>query len=330
MTAATFDVGSHQFAVEDLGSGDAADVIALHRHVFQSSADESWYRWKYLAGRSEAAGVRNADGELIAHCGGVPRQMSWRGRKLAAIQIGDVMVAPRARGLLTRRGPFFQVSRHFYESRVGHGKPFELAFGFPSERHLRLGVHLGVLHDGGSILELQWAAAAVLPWRWRCSPLAPRDPDFDAAISSAWRRMETTLGEHPAGCRNAEYLRWRYVDRPDCSYLLFALHRAWSRKPVGIVVLRRESPERMAWLDWIGPLDFLPIAAQAARTCAAREGAQGLACWASPAIAAALANSGIAASNPVARLGIPTPSLLSPADIAAASWWWMGGDTDFL
>lgn len=328
MTAASFAIGAQRYTTSDLTAADAADVIDLHRRVFASDADAAWYRWKYAAG--SGAGVRDATGQLIAHCGGVPRQMNFGGREVSAIQIGDVMVAAAARGWLTRRGPFFQVSRHFYASRIGKDRPYQLAFGFPSERHLRLGVHLGVLRDGGCIAELQWPACAALPWHWRCAPLAVDGAGFDAAVAAAWAAMQASLADHPLGVRDAAYLRWRYAARPARSYLLFALRRAWSRTPVGIVVLRRENTERMMWLDWIGPRDHMATAAAAARCCAAQAGAQVLSAWASPAVAAALDGTGITANVVAARLGIPSASLLSTDEIAATRWWWMAGDTDFL
>jgi hypothetical protein len=79
------------------------------------------------------------DGRLVAHCGGLPRNILHQGILQHDLQIGDVMVAPEWRGILTRHGPFFHVSKKFYDSRLGRKNRFHMGFGFPNARHLRLG-----------------------------------------------------------------------------------------------------------------------------------------------------------------------------------------------
>jgi hypothetical protein len=321
-----FAVGERCFAVADLGPSDAADVIALHRRVFGTDIDAAWYRWKYAG--APAAGVRDEDGRLIAHCGGIPRRLVAAGRTIAALQIGDVMVEPRARGWLTRRGPFFQVSRHLYASQVGAGRPYELAFGFPNERHLRLGVSLGLMYDGGPVLALEWPAGPA-PGS-RCSRIGFEARALDRLAGRAWSAMRRGLGHRVAGSRDAAYLRWRYGERPGHDYAMHAVRTGWRRALAGLIVLRRESAERMAWLDWIGPPEMLPVGAAAARSCAAAAGARSLAAWASPEVVRWLAGSGAAVPVPVARFAVAVASLVSPREVGATAWWWMGGDTDFL
>lgn len=327
MTGFAFSIGARRFFCCDLYASDAADVIALHRRVFASDVDMDWWQWKYQSG--SATGVRDEQGCLVAHCGGVPRRLTHAGQLMEAVQIGDVMVAPEVRGLLTRRGPFFQVSRHFYTSRIGTDRTFEIAFGFPSERHLALGIRLGLLWGGETILEHQWSGAA-LPWGWRCTPLAANAPNFNMIVDTAWTTMHETLGDRLAGCRNADYLRWRYLDRPGQKYLLFRLQRIWQQHSLGILVLRRETHERMTWLDWIGSPTALPQAARIARALTQQEGAQTLTAWTSVQVTADLDTEGNGPSKVVARLGIPSTSLISQDEITHTRWWWMGGDTDFL
>lgn len=53
------------------------------------------------------------DGKLIAYYGGLSRQFRLNGETLSAVQICDVMVAPKMRGILTRKGPFMHTADTF-------------------------------------------------------------------------------------------------------------------------------------------------------------------------------------------------------------------------
>ena len=326
----TIEIAERRCTVRDVTDADSAAVVALHNRVFDAAgADESWFRWKYGAGSGEAVGLWDDTDTLVAYCGGVPRPLFQDGRPVAGIQIGDVMVAPEWRGVLTRRGPFYQVSQRFYQTRIGPERPHQVAFGFPSERHLRLAVALDLLWDGGPIHNLQWPATAPVHtggWRWR--PLAP-EAGFDALVTRAWAAMRESLSGVTLGQRDSRYVRWRFVDFPGRQYRFFGLKRHWFGRACGLAVLRLE-PKLAQWLDWIGPPELMPHAVLAARAEAARVGALALTAWASPYVAQQLASTGAAVAGAAAWLGLPTTSCLSPAQRASARWWWMGGDTDFL
>jgi hypothetical protein len=339
--AQTIQVGGHLLTLRDLTPQDQAQVLALHREVFGPEVDADWMAWKYGQqpdqGRGRACGVWHGD-KLIAHCGGLPRSLWQQGRPVSGMQIGDVMVSPQWRGILTRRGPFFHVSRAFYERQLGPGRAHQVAYGFPSERHLRLAVTMQLLWDGGPIHALTWLlrdpaqSSQPLPWRWVCDEIQPVSPDFDDTINHAWKRMKAASPHLTLGQRDAAYLRWRYVQRPGGTpprYRFFSLRRRWSRRAGGMAVLSVQGPQAM-WLDWVGPVRHLALAQSACRWQAQRLGATSLTLWASPLLAQQLANTGLASSSVTAWLGIPRASTIAPADFPGMNWWLMGGDTDFL
>jgi len=138
-------IGNARYVLREVGPADTAGVLALFSRAFGTVPPAGWHAWKYgsegLQGR--AMGLWADDGRLVAHYAGFPRRMLWHGNPVEAIQIGDVMVAPEVRGLLSRRGPFFQVCSAFFDQWVGPGRSFALAFGFPSDRAIRLGMALG-------------------------------------------------------------------------------------------------------------------------------------------------------------------------------------------
>lgn len=345
MNSGKVQVGEFALSLRDVLPGDREAVTALHTLVFGPDVDAAWFAWKYgqaaTQGQGQALGVWHG-ADLIAHCGGLPRTLWRQTRSLRGLQIGDVMVHPDWRRIVSRRGPFFQVSKHFYDSRLGAepSRNFQLGFGFPNARHLRLAVLLGLLHDDGEMESLHWAGASAqrLPWQWRWQALRPADLDFDASVNCAWKAMREETHDLTVGQRDAAYLRWRFAQRPPSvgrsagapvRYRFFALRRRWSRSCAGIAVLDLRGSSAH-WLDWVGPLALMPLAHQACRLEAARAGATELTAWASPAVAQRLADTGITRREVCAKIGIPTASDLNALEVSGLRWWFMGGDTDFL
>ena len=343
----TVRIGEQTLTLREITPNDRQAVLALHTMVFGPEVDSAWFAWKYGQqpgqGYGQAAGMW-CDGELIAFCGGLPRVLWQKDKPLHGMQMGDVMVHPQWRGILTRRGPFFHVTKSFHSSRLGSPPthPYQLGFGFPNDRALRLPVKLGLVWDAGVIESLHWKTALPtelhLPWLWRWRELFTTDPAFDQKVSTAWQTMQSNLGNLTVGQRDARYLRWRYVNRPaSCGaapqsaarYRFFELRRVWSAKPVGVAVLDLRSTSAH-WLDWVGPVDLMPIASTACRIEAASAGATELTAWASLEVAKQLDETNIARREICAGLGVSADSDLQPDHLAGLRFWLMGGDTDFL
>lgn len=329
---AALQVAGQSLQVRTLKSADRDALVALHRAVFQSDVDARWHAWKYGAGQVCGSGAW-VDDMLVAHCGGIARTLWLAGKRTAGLQIGDVMVAPEWRGILTRRGPFFHSSAHFYNAQIGAQKPFQLGFGFPGERHLRLAKMVGLLRDGGRVHALHWNAERTTrlpPWSWRWTPLDPRSPKFDATVNQAWHNMRNLTESLAIGARDSEYVRWRFIERPGRQHHFFVLHRPWSHEPAGIAVLDFQNEHTAHWLDWIGRPDLLALASRACRHETAQRGRHGLDMWATDAVVQQLSSTGLAQQSETARLGIVNTSSLDATTTSGLRWWLMGGDTDFL
>jgi GNAT superfamily N-acetyltransferase len=308
---------------------DMQALLALHNAVFGSTVDQAWFDWKYRAGRSVGFGLWQ-DHELLAHCGGIPRRF-WQGGECSQhLQIGDVMVRPDWRGILTRENPFALVSQAMYRHMLGQRKPYRVGFGFPNDRHMRLVVKTGLAWHVGDMTQLHWVGSpgrSALGWSWRLDELPHPD---EAVIAHAWQAMQKDMRQQDlcAGERDEAHVRWRYLTRPDKHYRLMALRRAWSRKVVGVLVLSQALP--VQWLDWIGPTHLMPQACLAARIAAQEAGTPELTAWCSPRVVHALKDTGVSSSEKVAAIGVPVTSDFHDAHGDGLPWWLMGGDTDFL
>ena len=333
MPSQELSIGGRLMVLRSLSTEDMAAVLTLHQRVFGGSVDLSWYEWKYQRGFGESVGVW-CDGVLIAHCAGFPRNFWTQTHQAPYLQIGDVMVAPEWRGILTRKGPFFYASQGLYDSRLGNAGPYPLGFGFPSARHIRLALKSNLLWDSGVMMELRWDGVGSRPFAdrlWRTVPLSPFDADFDASIDSAWLNMRQHARALHLGDRSANHVRWRYASRPGQVHHFLKVCRPWSPHTWGLAVLApvtRDQP--VHWLDWIGPLNMLDLASRLCRIEAARLGASSLLTWASSAVVLALQQSGFSRQAEVARIGVPVASDVSSDDVAQMNWWFMSGDTDFL
>ena len=348
-SSVTVQVGKFTLTLRDMLPGDMTDLLGLHNRVFGPNVDGRWYAWKYgqASDQGQGQGVGAWHGsELVAFCGGLPRTLWQKNESLRGLQIGDVMVHPSWRGIFTRRGPFFHVSKRFYGTRLGAAPnhPFQLGFGFPSERHLRLAKMTALLHDAGVIESLHWrtlhATKLAMPWHWRWHPLNPADKRFDTATNAAWKSMLASASDDglTLGERDAGYLRWRYGSHPNgkgpsskktSRYQFFELCRPWSKLPVGVAVLDLRSPTAH-WLDWVGPIKLMPLASRACRLEASTVGATELIVWASVAVVNQLADSNYEHRVVCSGLGFPVASDLKDEEVPRLRYWLMGGDTDFL
>ena len=329
------EVAGRALLLREVVQSDRAQVLALHQAVFGSNVDASWFEWKYVAGGGLAAGLWEGD-ELIAFCGGVPRTLRAPGVFVAGLQIGDVMVAPRWRGVLTRHGAFFHVSQGLYGHALGTARRYAWGFGFPSARHMQLALRLGLLHDAGPMHELTWTlpqAALALGTAPPHDVLGADDPHWAAIVDAAWGEMRTAMSTRVFAERTARYVRWRYIERPQAATRLLVVGAGPGAPPAGVLVLA-DSGSRVQWLDWIGPPARLGVALHAGLADAAARGASQLWAWASTEVTQALDAVLPVPAQParveVARIGVPCASELSPARLDDLRWWWLGGDTDFL
>lgn len=333
----SLQITGQSLILRDMKTSHMEDLLALHRRIFNSDAQQDWFAWKYEHGHGDGVGIWNADQELIAFCGGVPRQFLQQGQAAGFLQIGDLMVSPEWRGIMVRKNPFWYACDHFYRTRLGKGNAFKVGFGFTHSRSHRLHIKQGLSWDGGSVQHLQWQTSPEanhgrLMWLWRTQALAHDAPHLRCILEKAWQAMRQEVGDYTIGVRDAAYCLWRFTQRPDKQYRLFALRRLWDRQPLGVLVMSQPSypGEAAQWLDWIGPLRHMEQACLAALRIASQDGAAAMTAWASPAVAQWLEGTQPIILGSVAEIGILTPSDLDPDQASSLNIWLMAGDTDFI
>ncbi|NRF66813.1 GNAT family N-acetyltransferase [Aquincola sp. S2] len=315
-----------------VGSEDSGAMRALFRGVFGNDMSAEHWHWKYGDGRGRAIGLMR-DGAMIAHYGGMSRPIAWFGEPALACQIGDVMVDPQATEGLLRHGPMVQVAESFLDSQLGWGRPHRVGFGFPNERAFRVAERSGLYAGVDSIVRLQWPARRGEPSR-SVIELAAADLQpggrYRERAQRLWQQMAAAWRHAVLCVRDASWLLHRYFERPGVRYHVSLLRSRWTRRPLGIVVLRRHEGH-VDVLDLIGPPQaFEPLIALA-RQRAAEWGLERVECWITASQASVLR-----AIDPAAQteqpMGITVPANVrtpGPVDELRNRWFLLAGDADF-
>ena len=309
---------------------DEKELLDLFKESFGHSMLADQWLWKYPDDQPLGVCIRK-QGHIIAFYGGVPRGIRFLGEKAEAVQICDVMVAPSQRGVLTRRGALFHASLTFTENLLGPGKKFFCGFGFPSERHQRLGELYGIYKRVGGVIEAVWAPIArplaltslMVPLPFPSQPL----------LSDLWQSMAKDLTGKVVLERDGAYIQNRFLEHPTIEYLSFLVLNRFSKKPLGLLILRDHGAEGVELVDMVGSLVHMPTLVSSAQRLTGKLRRPRLFAWLTSPVAAILKK-----TNPqLMDLNIPIPIVLPASAWQRVTdlpdtrdlWWLIGGDTDF-
>jgi hypothetical protein len=302
---------------------DWPQIGVLFEAIYQQPLDLDLWAWKYAEGRGNAVLAFKGD-ELVAHYGGMYRDILLRGEREWAMQVGDVMVHPAQRAVWTRQGAFFLTCSTWAEM---YGP---LDFGFPSGRHMRLAEKLGIYVQAGKVLESRWTPAESTRPR-AGTRLQAVDADAVAIgpkIDALWSTMAADLGEAAVCVRDWQWLQRRYLRHPSFRYEVVAVRARWSGRLLGVLVVRLH-PEECELLDLIGRLADIPTLIDQARRICALRGRGSLYVWISDTRAGHFQAHG--AVQREIDLEIPTDGWTgSPrARELVDRWWLTAGDSDY-
>lgn len=305
---------------------------ALFQRVFGQTLERELTRWKYGGGRGLAVAVveSGASGErAVAHCGLMWRDILRFGRPARAAQLVDLMVDPGSRGALVRASsPFARVIAATYRELDREGdarRPF--AFGFPSDRAMRLGERLRTFCEVDHIVEYEWpAAAGALPER----VTADTAPGISRRLDRLWRGMRAELSRSIVGDRRAGYFIQRYLHHPTRRYEVYLVRSRWLGVARAVFVLRRHADRRVELCDWVARRADVAAMIGAARAAAAADGAGSLFAWITHSHRHWLEGTGDASSK-LLEFRIMCRADIPPDEIerCRGRWWLTAGDTDY-
>ncbi len=301
------------------------ELLELFSLTFGHRMPVELWRWKYQ-GLDVLGTLLKNKSTPVAFFGGMPRTVYFFGVAQLVVQIGDVMVDPRARRSLLRKGAFFQVASFFLECFVGKDKKYSVAFGFPSEKSFRLAEHLGLYKRVGELKSVSWEPLNSLPkWHYKI-----REFDINKAhlVDQLWGQMAESLVDQVVGVRDWAYVKYRYLEHPTIKYQLFLVLSRFTASPVGLLIIRVYDDE-VELIDLVASPRQVPVIIESFRRIAIDFGKQKAFAW----ITAHNATLFAGESGVIDETGIMIPCNSWTEGVTQDQlmdrWWLMGGDSDF-
>ncbi len=241
------------FRLRSYVRGDEEAILRLFRASFHVDRSLDHWRWKYrdnpwgepmisVAEHSSGESAGDSAGELTAHYGGYPIPVWYDRRTFLTLQIGDTMTDPAARDTgRGKAGLLARTVRHFFSAH--RDGSFGFFYGFntgPIQRFCRWFI------GGSQDRPVRYLARELEPApEWRSGGYRIERVD---AVGPAWDRLFRRAAPRYRFLvrRDAEYLNWRYLKRPDASYVILAARR-FGRLVGWCVFLRRE--DSLRWGD---------------------------------------------------------------------------------
>ena len=308
---------------------DFPALLALFMRAFDSPMLPDRWHWKYAHAPCWGTLVER-DGRVVGFFGGMPRQFTLHNNSFLGVQIGDCMVDPDQRGILTRRGPMFLSAAAYFEQMDTIHPGAHFAFGYPSLRALGVGSRLGLYRETDKISVMEW------------QPLLPRRSlktqtrsvngwslqRQQRAVAALWKAMRASWPDLLLPVRDWAWLRHRYLDHPECRYELLRVSSRLTRQPQAMAVVRSHT-DHLELLDYVGPAGGIALALRAVRMQAAHAGLPLVRGWFSQ----QLTHIFKVGQPHVYDSGIAVPTNLwgraEPASVLVNPLWLMAGDSDF-
>lgn len=301
---------------------DFQAVADLFHSVFGHPLSRELWNWKYANGQGNAI-VARTNGDVVAHYGGMYRDVLRQGEPYWVFQACDVMVKASERGILTRQGPFFLTAATAAEI---YGPP---AYGFPTARHTLVTTKFGLSCEVGKMVKFRWESVSVRPLLLsKCRLVDASDIEQHRKIDLLWNALAADLRDAVVGVRSWAYIEKRYVQHPLNRYSIFEVSSRLTNKPLGVIVLRRLE-DSCELLDVIGPLRNFSALILHAQRLAALWKLPYVYCWSTVNFSSVFEING--ATREMLDLSVLTSCWTPDAQVERYKdrWWLTSGDTDF-
>ncbi len=320
----------------EIDAFDTTEIAELFEKSFNIAFDENLWHWKYREGDGKCVAARLGKGsEIVAHYGGVPREILYFGNPSMAIQPCDVMVHPDMRKQYGKGSLFFEVAATFLEREIGNTVSHLLGFGFPNQKTMNISKRLGLYEKTDDFLELRYApvAATAALQQLRCEAYDETNPEHIDELNDLWLQMSEGFMDGIIGVRSFDYIKYRYLSHPysrSKPYRCLIIRDANSAKALAFTVSREHSDAKLL-MDLICPVETMKQAiAKLNQELNAGGEAIGLKLW----ITKSWVDKVWLDDAIVNELGIEIPcNSWNPgpgSKILYGAWWLTAGDMDFV
>ena len=202
---------------------DEDKVLELWEAAFLAKMDRKIWKWKYCDnpfGRQIML-CFTEEGFPIAMYAGIPYLANYKGLDINMTHLIDNMSHPGFRQATSgRKGLFIQTAEHFFEVYGGfHASAFH--FGFPGEKHFRLGkifLQYCVVADGGAYL-----VADVRKLKNQPLPVFGSVGQISVATEIFDKLWEEAKPDYPLSVkRDRQFIQWRFFEHPVHKYKIYS------------------------------------------------------------------------------------------------------------
>lgn len=304
-------------------------VQPLFKQVFGHEISTALLNWKYGQGRGCCWLGSDQDGEPVVHCGLHYRQALVGGRRQRIAQLVDLMASPQAHGGISRtQSPFFMLIKPLLASLVTPDNPGAWAFGFPSDRAMRLGERLGLFKTIDQVYELLFTPVCPDSGSNRIIQLERFTSDSESCLQKLWRQMASDLTGNIAGIRDPEYLSNRYLKHPEKQYEVYLLKSRWLRRCLGCFVVLRDG-NVAELMDIVAPLHQVGTVVKSAREWLHTNKLQKLRLWLASGHVDLLKGKAESVTALQFRIMANPFSPATELEQLDHRWWLTSGDTDY-
>ena len=320
----------------DINSFQPDEISRLFEKSFNTSFDPALWQWKYQLGDGKCVIARiEKEGEIVAHYGGAPRQISYFGSPSMAIQPCDVMVLPENRSQYGKSSLFFKVATTFLEREIGNTVNHLLGFGFPNQKAMNIATRLGLYEKTDDFVEVLYVSPEPLSntQSLTATPLDLNDESQQLELDHLWQLMQLDYAHAIIGVRNWQYMKYRYIDHPFAKsnqYQCVVIRAIESGKACAVAVLKDHAKHRLV-MDLVCPLEAMQsVLLYLNQRLSEENQQQALAMWITKSWAEKINLPGAI----VNELGIEIPcNSWNPgpsSKILYGAWWLTAGDMDFV
>lgn len=305
------------------------DYAALFEACFDTPFCPKLWQWKYGEGRGASIAASKGN-RVVAHYGGMIRAIEYFGVRESAVQIGDVMVLPQERGFFSRSGLFFRTAAAMLEEYAGYSAKHLLGFGFPNIKAMHVAQRLKLYQKTDDLVSLTLdsltesdngadeAVQSVKVGQW--------ESINDHLLDQLWERMKESLLDSIVGVRDADYLRFRYQQRPGQTYHLLIVDE--KGKTPGVVIYRGHGEQDMV-MDVIAAANDVAAVLEAAMQYRKEQGRE-MFYWLTRGQLRRIKTENFLIADTAIQIPCNAWSRGPARDVLKEAWWLTAGDTDFL
>lgn len=231
-------MNNKNYLIRPYRKGDEKQIVLLFSEVFGKNQVNKWH-WKFDNEKGEYYGIlAEIKGELVGQYTGFARNIYIKGKMVESIQICDVMIRKSERGQYGKSGIFMEMLNKFIAMHIESEENSRFTYGFPSERHYKLGKKLGIYEKISTL------------YKYTNSPPKNRKNEKYLGIEEIkgnvsllpivdrlWKGMLKDYADGIIGERNSKYFKWRYLDNPGRDYIYLQLINNFTRKVLGISIV---------------------------------------------------------------------------------------------